>query len=155
MVLGKILKDHVDLLPQGKGIETTEITAVQAYGSRRGIVEAAEELDESRLSRPVLADQGDHLTGGDPEEVFEDFWDGQEVRDDVREFAEALVRGTHRERPMLDDVISSSTEHWRVERMSVVDRNVLRLAAYEMLFEPDTPPVVVIDETPRLAFPSL
>jgi N utilization substance protein B len=91
------------------------------------------------------------LTGGAPEEVFDDFWEGQEVREDVREFAEALVQGTHRERPTLDDVISSSAEHWRVERMSVVDRNVLRLAAYEMLFEPDTPPVVVIDEAIEIA----
>jgi len=91
------------------------------------------------------------LSGGSPDEVFDDFWAGQEVRDEVREFSQALVRGTDRERRALDDLISSAAENWRVERMSVVDRNVLRLATYEMLFEPETPPVVVIDEAIEIA----
>jgi N utilization substance protein B len=91
------------------------------------------------------------LTNGTPEQVFEDFWSGQDVRDEVREFAEALVRGTHRTRRTLDDVIAASSEHWRLERMAAVDRNVLRLAAYELLYETDTPPVVVIDEAIEIA----
>ena len=45
------------------------------------------------------------LTDGSPDQVFEDFWASQDVRDDVREFAEALVRGTHRSRGTLDEAI--------------------------------------------------
>lgn len=91
------------------------------------------------------------LTGGTPEQVFEDFWSSQQVRDEVREFAEALVRGTFEARDTLDEVIAGSSEHWRIERMAAVDRNVIRLAAYELLYRSDTPPVVAIDEAIEIA----
>jgi N utilization substance protein B len=65
-------------------------------------------------------------------------------------FMESLVRGTVAEAPAIDEMIQKHAEHWRIERMPTVDRNVLRLAVYEMLHT-DTPPAVLIDEALELA----
>jgi N utilization substance protein B len=65
-------------------------------------------------------------------------------------FMESLARGTEQHKPQIDQVISSRSEHWRIERMPVVDRNILRMAVYEMQFV-KTPPPVVIDEAIELA----
>jgi N utilization substance protein B len=51
----------------------------------------------------------------------------------------------------LDDDIDSASEHWRVQRMPVVDRAILRLGLYELRYEPDTPAAVVVAEAVRLA----
>ena len=65
-------------------------------------------------------------------------------------FMEALVRGTVSEAAGIDAIIQKHTDHWRLERMPTVDRNVLRLAVYELLHT-DTPPAVLIDEALELA----
>jgi len=91
------------------------------------------------------------LTGDRPDEVFPQFWEGQEIDVEGRRFAERLVLGTTTARARLDETIAACTEHWRIERMPAVDRNLLRLAAYEILLEPDTPAVVVIDEAVEIA----
>jgi N utilization substance protein B len=66
------------------------------------------------------------------------------------EFMEALVRGASEKAPDIDKRISEKSEHWRIERMPAVDRNILRLAVYEMN-EMKTPAPVVIDEALELA----
>ena len=91
------------------------------------------------------------LTGEPAEDVFREFWRGRKSDEDVRDFAQALVRGVLRHRVALDQTVGASAEHWRVERMAVVDRNVLRLAVYELLFDDETPPPVVIDEAIEIA----
>jgi N utilization substance protein B len=91
------------------------------------------------------------LTGGAPEDVFPQFWAGQEAGEEIRAFAERPVSAVQAQRRAVDAVVADSTEHWRIERMAVVDRNVLRMAVYEMLFEPRTPPVVAIDEAIEVA----
>ncbi len=65
-------------------------------------------------------------------------------------FAAALVRGVVEHGAGLDERISRHAEHWRLERMPAVDRNILRLAVYEMTFE-GTPTAVAIDEAIELA----
>jgi transcription antitermination protein NusB len=91
------------------------------------------------------------LAGSSPEDVFASFWGDQREDEGPRTFAEGLVRGVARERRFLDNVVAASAEHWRVERMAVVDRNVLRMAVYEMLFDPEIPAAVAIDEAIELA----
>jgi N utilization substance protein B len=73
-----------------------------------------------------------------------------ELDDRAREFADKLVGGTLENLPLIDDRIRTRAEHWRIERMANVDRNVLRLAVYEFLFE-DTPHTVVINEALEIA----
>lgn len=70
--------------------------------------------------------------------------------DRTRNFANKAVSGTLSNLDMIDDRIRSRAEHWRIERMAIVDRNILRLAVYEFLFE-DTPKTVVINEALEIA----
>ncbi len=91
------------------------------------------------------------LTGGVPDEVLRQFWSGQDVEPDVRAFAERLVHGVVDRRVQIDARIVEAAEHWRIERMGVVDRNVLRIAVYELASEDGTPKAVVIDESIEIA----
>lgn len=68
----------------------------------------------------------------------------------LRDFSNRLAIGTLENLGTVDDRIRTRAEHWRIERMAIVDRNVLRLAVYEFLFE-DTPHTVVINEALEIA----
>jgi N utilization substance protein B len=80
--------------------------------------------------------------------------DGEKVRrrvHDAFDHARALVLGTTEHREEIDALIRTQADNWRLERMPVVDRNILRLAVYEMLHEPAVPKLVVLDEAIELA----
>lgn len=66
-------------------------------------------------------------------------------------YARTLLEGSLVNQELIDTLIDEQAENWRLERMPVVDRNVLRLAVYELCHQPDVPPVVVIDEAIELA----
>ena len=68
----------------------------------------------------------------------------------TEEFASQLVLGTAKNQPKVDERIKSRAEHWRISRMAIVDRNILRLAVYEFLFE-KTPHTVIINEALEIA----
>jgi len=70
---------------------------------------------------------------------------------EVRQFARTLIEGCWAHREQLDALIASVAENWDIHRMAVVDRNVLRLASYELLFLDDVPPKVAINEAIDLA----
>ena len=85
--------------------------------------------------------------------LTEDYWHelGEADTDEkTRDFANNLVSGALLNRQTIDDKIKTRAEHWRIERMAIVDRNVLRLAVYEFLYE-DTPHTVVINEALEIA----
>jgi N utilization substance protein B len=90
------------------------------------------------------------LTGGGTAVVLERFWAGLDADESVRSFTERLVRGVLGDREAIDRRIVDAAEHWRLERMAVVDRNVLRMAVYELLSQ-ESPPPVVIDEEIEVA----
>ena len=69
----------------------------------------------------------------------------------LREFANGLVRGAVSRREEIDAMLGAHAQNWRVERMAVVDRLVLRLGVFEMLAEPETPSKVIINEALELA----
>ena len=69
----------------------------------------------------------------------------------LREFAEPLIRGTLTHVAELDEKIKHYAKNWDIHRMAVVDRNILRLAIYEMLHRDDIPPVVSINEAVDIA----
>ncbi len=82
-----------------------------------------------------------------------DYWNqlGEtDVDDETREFADKLAKGTLRDLEKVDSQIRSRAEHWRIPRMAIVDRNVLRLAVYEFLLN-ETPHTVVINEALEIA----
>lgn len=70
---------------------------------------------------------------------------------DETEFATELVRGVMDERDTIDTRIESASEHWRLVRMPVVDRNILRLGTWELVQRPDIPASVTINEAIELA----
>lgn len=71
--------------------------------------------------------------------------------DKVFAYAQTLVRGTLEHLPEIDELIRQQAEHWRLERMPAVDRNILRLAVFEFLYETDVPKLVILDEAIELA----
>ncbi|HEU4382987.1 MAG TPA: transcription antitermination factor NusB [Anaeromyxobacteraceae bacterium] len=87
----------------------------------------------------------------DLEEAMARFWRSFEpVEREVRENAEALVRGVAAHRRQIDEAIEAVSVNWRLDRMAKVDRNVLRLAVHELMHRPDVPVKVVIDEAIEL-----
>jgi transcription antitermination protein NusB len=91
------------------------------------------------------------LQHGETPERIEDFWEFCPATDRVREFAQPLIEGMVTHRDELDERIRKYCENYNLDRISVVDRNVLRLAIYEMLYRDDIPPVVSINEAIDLA----
>jgi transcription antitermination protein NusB len=69
----------------------------------------------------------------------------------LRGFAHELIAGVQAHQPKIDDLIASAAENWRLDRMAAIDRNILRLGAFEMLFCPDVPMKVAINEALELA----
>lgn len=71
--------------------------------------------------------------------------------EEAEAYASTLTRGAWDDRAAIDERIADAARNWRVERMAVLDRTVLRLAVHELLSHPETPPRVVIDEAIDLA----
>jgi N utilization substance protein B len=91
--------------------------------------------------------------GAEGEQVLAEFRPTEYSADAERAFsyARSLVEGTLSHRPEIDDLIRQQAEHWRLERMPPVDRNILRLAVYEFLYQTDVPKLVILDEAIELA----
>jgi transcription antitermination factor NusB len=86
----------------------------------------------------------------DPGESFERVCESFGPPRDVRAYSREVVVGVWENRATLDRLIRRSSKNWRVERMSRVDRNILRMAIYEVLYRKDVPPKVSIDEAVEL-----
>ena len=88
----------------------------------------------------------------DAKQVIGDFWDAHEQLDDeVKAYANRLVEGTLERRPEIDQRITTHADNWNLNRMAVIDRNILRLGAYELLYLDDVPSKVCINEAIELA----
>ena len=85
------------------------------------------------------------------ENIFESFWQEKKASKEIKEYSRWLVEGivSHRER--IDRLIQSVSENWRIDRMALVDRNVLRIAVFELLCEERLAPAIVIDEAIEIA----
>ena len=82
---------------------------------------------------------------------MEDFWSEKKAGGKARDFAEELIRGVESHLAELDAIIKKYAEHWDVKRMGAVDRNVMRVGLFEMMFRSDIPPVVSINEAVEIA----
>ena len=93
------------------------------------------------------------ITGDPPEELLAVFWSVQEEpsEEQVKNFTAQLVKGVADNLKSLDIKISAYATNWQLKRMAVVDRNILRLSCFEMLFREDIPPKVSINEAVELA----
>lgn len=82
---------------------------------------------------------------------LEEFWSGKKESEDIKEFTEKLVKGTLESLDEIDGIIEKATENWFLKRMAAVDRNILRFAAYEILYRKDIPYAVTINEALEIA----
>ncbi len=85
------------------------------------------------------------------EEVLADYWARHRASSEIKDYANWLVRGVFDRLRPLDEAIQEVSERWRLPRMTVVDRNILRLAAYELEAEPHLEPAIVINEAVEIA----
>jgi transcription antitermination protein NusB len=113
-------------------------------GKRRSREAALRMLYQTEIGQMNVADAVRHhaLVGGG---------DALALDDEAHAYAAALADGAWGARAALDGYIAEAARNWRVERLAVVDRLVLRLAIHELLDHPSTPPRVVIDEAIELA----
>ncbi len=88
---------------------------------------------------------------GSTEFWLEQFWAQREASASVKTFASELVAGVRTHQDELDDLIAAYARNWTIDRMPVVDRNILRQAMYELLWVPDVPAKVTVDEALELA----
>ena len=79
------------------------------------------------------------------------FWQVRTATPETKTIAERLARGGQAEVKSLDEAITAASTNWRFERIAAVDRNILRIAAYELMKEPQTPSKVIIDEAVEMA----
>jgi transcription antitermination factor NusB len=79
------------------------------------------------------------------------YWQVRTTTDETRRMAERLARGAQSELPRIDEVIGQASRNWRMDRIAAVDKNIMRIATYELMREPETPPSVIIDEAIEMA----
>lgn len=92
------------------------------------------------------------ITGDTLEECLERYWEtSDEVAPDIRDFADTIVNGISEKHADIDSIITRYATNWEIGRMATIDRNVLRMATYELLYVDDVPPKVAINEAIELA----
>lgn len=91
------------------------------------------------------------LTKNPEYEPLDSFWKEEELEEEVKEFSRQLFTGVVQNIEVIDNKISGFAENWDLKRMAVVDRNILRMGSYELIYMSDIPPKVSINEAVDLA----
>jgi N utilization substance protein B len=86
------------------------------------------------------------LSGNPPQQIVDTFEELQKSKPNTREFATKIFQGTIDNLAKIDEMIVDQADNWRIARMAVVDRNIIRMSIYELLEESETPKLVIIDE---------
>ena len=90
------------------------------------------------------------VNGDDAEAALRKFCEIFPYQKEIVDYSRFLLVGIKKEQQCLDQYIERASEHWKLSRFTYVDKNILRIGAYEMLFSPDVPPKVAIDEAIEL-----
>ncbi len=85
------------------------------------------------------------------EKTISQFWEERRASEEIKEYSAWLVKGILSHQKKIDSLIQSISNHWRISRMAVVDLNILRIAVFELLFEPQVAPAIVINEAIEIA----
>jgi N utilization substance protein B len=83
--------------------------------------------------------------------VLKHFWAEYDPDEEVKAFSEEIVKGTYKHIARIDELLHQCAKNWSLDRMAVVDRNVLRMAVYEILYRIDIPTSVTINEAIEIA----
>jgi N utilization substance protein B len=111
-------------------------------------------MGKRRKSRELalqLLYQLDLQDASSAEPYLDEFWTRHPVDGEVRGFVESLVRGTKLHQQKIDEVIGQFAENWDLDRMAVVDRNILREGVFELMWMVEIPPKVAINEALEVA----
>jgi len=85
---------------------------------------------------------------GEPSQIF---WESQRDPEEIKTFALEIVNGVKAKKEEIDQIIETYSKHWKLYRMTRIDRNILRISVYELISCPDIPPKVSIDEAIEIA----
>jgi len=109
-------------------------------------------MGKRRKARELAIQVLFHLEFGpdDPDQAFDLLCENFESKKSIRPFSKELVLGVYRNKETVDRLITQASKNWRLERMPRLDRCILRLAAFEILYRDDIPPKVSIDEAVEL-----
>jgi len=86
------------------------------------------------------------LSANPPQQIVDTFEELQKSKPNTREFATKIFQVTIDNLAKIDEMIAAQADNWRIARMAVVDRNIIRMSIYELLEESETPKLVIIDE---------
>ena len=86
-----------------------------------------------------------------PAQIITHYWLNRKATKEIRDYSNWLVEGIISHQEEIDQIIQSFSEHWRLSRMAVVDRNILRMAVFELLYEENIAPAIVINEAIEIA----
>lgn len=91
------------------------------------------------------------INEADIEDAVDTYWDAYQPSRDLKDFSSHILQGVFRHRREIDTIIDKTSNHWSLRRMPAVDRSILRAAIFEILYCPDIPLKVSIDEAIELA----
>ena len=91
------------------------------------------------------------FNSGDPRTLVEDYWEHHKAAAQVREFGTWIVERILADGEEIDRTIQSASKNWRLARMAVVDRNILRIAVAELLYEKTLDPAIIMNEAIEIA----
>lgn len=91
------------------------------------------------------------LTNDPIDTVLDRYWNERDRNPEVIEFANEIIKGTLEHLSEIDDIILKHSDKWEIDRMPIIDRNIIRSATYEIIYMDDIPPKVTIDEAVELA----
>ena len=86
-----------------------------------------------------------------PQEALDQYWQSKKTPGEIKEYSTWLAKGIASNQKTIDSLIQSVSEHWRISRMALVDRNILRMAVFELLYEDNIAPAIVINEAIEIA----
>jgi|WetSurMetagenome_2_1015567.scaffolds.fasta_scaffold173186_3 transcription antitermination protein NusB len=93
----------------------------------------------------------EETNGNDPERALAAYCESFPYQQDVIDYTKSILSGVKEERERIDRYIQDACDNWRLDRITYVDKGIMRVSVYEMLFSPDVPPKVAIDEAIELA----
>ena len=91
------------------------------------------------------------FNSGDPQDLLKVYWEHQKASRPIREYGTWIVETILGHGKAIDEAIQAASKNWRLARMAVVDRNILRIAVCELLYEPALVPAIVMDEAIEIA----
>lgn len=85
------------------------------------------------------------------DKTLNQYWKSKKASEEIKEYSTWLVNGVISDQAKIDNIIQQVSEHWRISRMALVDRNILRMAVFELLYEENIAPAIVINEAIEIA----